>query len=335
MSVGLDVGAGSVRSLRLEQGPALVGRRCRSRFAVLPSEPEHVRLLERGRVPFVRCGDALVLLGDAAAEYARLFQVRPESALPDGRLPTDDPLRRQVLTVLLESVLPRPTSDGQTCCLTLPLANEPAAEETVRFVQRVVRLAGFRPLVASQGLAAVLAELAEWGFTGVGLVAGASSLELVVAHQARPVVGLGLPKGGDWLERQVQELFPDDAGEAAGLVGGLAQYTGVLGDPRSELDALLTERVEQLLDEALSGLRERLERPEVAPFVTRPLPVACVGGLTALRGFRPLLKRVVRRLQLPIDADQVRCCPAVDYAVARGCLIRAELEAERLSRSAA
>ncbi|HID23889.1 MAG TPA: hypothetical protein EYP14_16025, partial [Planctomycetaceae bacterium] len=87
MTIGLDIGSHLLRSLRIAADSTLRLRKCRAHYAVLPDSLAHRQLLEQAGVLFAVCDESLLLLGDAAHEYASLFHVLPTPLLPAGHVP--------------------------------------------------------------------------------------------------------------------------------------------------------------------------------------------------------------------------------------------------------
>lgn len=219
MSVGLDIGSSQIRCLR-RRDAQLVGRSAKAQFTVLPDAPKFRALLAAGQIPFAVCDEALTIVGDNAAEYSNLFNVRPQSLIPHGRLPTNDPVARQSLAALVDALLGEPDQPGEMCGVTFPGGESfqsLATSSELEFFSRLIRLRGFFPQVLSAGMAAVLAELSRHCFTGLGLSFGAATSELVVAHRGIELLMCSIPKGGDWLDEQLAQEFGDmlrdDAGE--------------------------------------------------------------------------------------------------------------------------
>lgn len=60
------------------------------------------------------------IVGDNAAESSNHFHVRPQSLMPQGWLPMNDPVARQSLAALVDALLGKPDQPGEMCCVTLP-----------------------------------------------------------------------------------------------------------------------------------------------------------------------------------------------------------------------
>ncbi|NOX55387.1 MAG: hypothetical protein GXP27_13305, partial [Planctomycetes bacterium] len=288
MTIGLDIGSHHLRSLRIGPDFTLRARKCRASYAVLPDSPAHQRLLEQAGVSYAVCDGSLLLLGDAALEYANLFQVRPAALLPAGHVPKADPLARQILAALTDSLLPEPDRREDVCCFTSSFAKngEWADREDEEFFARLIRLKGYAPVAISQSLALVLAELADEAFSGIGAVFGASCSQAVLAHRAVEVARFTLPRGGRWVADELvrRGLARTGPGETPPTKDEdwLLSFEGFLGDPRSAREAAVTELITELMHQLLLGLAGQLQRMAADPYLARPIPLVYAGGLTIL-----------------------------------------------------
>ena len=338
MSVGLDLGSSQIRCLR-RRGGKLVGRSSRALFATLPDAPPYRDLLDAGRVPYAVCDGALTLVGDNAADYSSLFHVRPQSLLPQGHLPTNDPVARQSTAALVELLLGEPDPPGEICCLTLPggeVSRSLATSNELEFFTRLIRLRGFIPQVLSAGMAAVLAHLVSHSFTGIGLSLGAATSELVLAHRGLELAVCSSPRGGDWLDELIAEHFGDVICDTSGAKYlDLEQaavrreaFVGTLAAPHDEAARFVAE-IHQDLACALVRLAavEFAQQPRTLE-VPQPLPVIVVGGVARIRGFGELLQHASEAARFPLTICEIQLATDNDFTVAHGCLIKAQLESD-------
>jgi hypothetical protein len=312
VSIGLDLGSTQFRSLR-RHGDRLIGRACRAVYASIPDTTGHRRLLERDRVPFAECEDALILLGDAAAEWSPLLQAELIPLLPDGQLPAHDPLSRQILSLMIDAVLPAASIPHETCGITVPgelLPSEGGHER--RFFTRLIELRGYRPVIVGQGAAVVLAELDDRGFTGIGISLGASQCEFALVRSGLEQARCAIPWGTSEIESELQRSAKSPAAAASG-------------------ERLLADFLVEVLLEAGA----RIGQNGGFRIVTQPVAIACSGGLTARAGFGELLQQAWQRAAWPIQIRGLRMAANPVYTVARGCLIQAKIAAQSTARRAA
>ena len=338
MSIGLDVGSSQVRSLRV-RGDQLVGRSGRTLFAVLPDASEYRALLEAGHIPFAICDGALALIGDNAAAYSSLFHVRPQELLPQGHLPTNNPVARQCLAALVEALLGEPDQPGEICCVTLPggeMFQSLATSNELEFFTRLIRLRGFTPQVLPASMAAVLAQLVSRSFTGIGLSFGAAASELVLAHRGIEVALSSSPRGGGWLDELIAERFNyllcDSTGESFLDLVQAAEYrqnfNSTLASPFDDGSQFVTEIHRDLAYGLIRSAAVEFSKQPRTLDVPQPLSVIVVGGVARIQGFRELLHEVFESARFPLTINDIQFATDSDFTVARGCLINAQLEAD-------
>jgi hypothetical protein len=316
-----------------------MGRSAQALFTPLPDAPEYRAWLEAGRIPFAVCDGALTLVGDNAAEYSLLFHVRPQSLMPQGRLPTNDPVARQSLAALVDALLGEPDQPGEVCGVTLPggeTFQSLATSSELEFFSRLIRLRGFAPQVLSAGLSAVLAELSRHAFTGLGLSFGAATSELVVAHRGLELASCSVPQGGAWLDEQIATEFSDSLLDESGqpvldlpkAANRRHSFTGKLNAPTDSLERFLAGLHRDLLYALIRSATFTLASHPRVLEIPQPLPVVIVGGVARIGGFEGLLRQAFELARFPLAVHDIRFANRHDFTVARGCLINAQLETD-------
>ncbi len=315
MSVGLDLGTTEFRSIR-DSGGDLVARRCRTSYLVLKDTPGHRRLVEHAQARHGTCGDDLVVFGDDAIDCGAMLDLPVIPLLREGRLPTADPVARQILSLMVESILPAANERGTPCCMTVPggygLVGDTESLD-VRFLQQLVALRGYTPRLISSGQAVVLAELACASFSGFGISLGATCCEVGVIHCGRELARCTIPgRLGELVE-----AFQEEAAESSAKPGGEAGESQRAAWERNflrVLTAILTEARESLMSEGSIRLMQQ------------PTSVACTGGITMSDRFQSLFQYAWNEAGWPVRVAQTRLSANPRFAIARGCLIKAILE---------
>lgn len=306
MSIGLDLGSTQFRSIR-QQGARLTGRTCTVETLSLPDTPAHRRLLDRDRVGYVEYGGQLQILGAASREWSELLSIPVRPLLTDGLLPSDDGLAKRLLGLMVDAVLPMPRIPGEVCCLTIPGELLPTEDSPERqFFLRLIRMRGYTPLPIGQGHALVLAELSSCGFSGLGISIGASISEFSLNHSGRELARCAIPWGLSSLPAEVQQR----------LISG-SQGTE---KPRQQLTDFLVE----LLLEA----GERIAQHDGFRVLQQPVGIVIGGGIAALPDMAAVCDAAWQRAAWPIRTRFLNVAPHSEYAIARGGLIRAALEAQ-------
>lgn len=336
MHVGLDLGSTGARVLTVTPH-TLEGKRTSLNYSLLPDTGEQRRHLLRAGIQFASCDGYLLLLGNSATEYSRIFHSEPQSLLPFGELPLHDILGRQILASYINQLIPNRRGQLQEaiCCYSHPLilaeADHPTAEHN-RFLTQVLNLANYIPLPLSAGMAIVLAEMVDLGFTGIAMVFGSSCSEMTISFQGQEILRSSAPIGGDWIDdelaRRLDRYLFDDQGmrypDLLMIRRWRERLAQPLMEPRTRTDEMICEVYTEFLVDVLSTCLDRVRIGMKLPRDSWPL--VCSGGLTRTNGFKPLINRVLMEMNLPFSISQLKLAPQTDFVIARGCLANAFLE---------
>ena len=342
----LDLGAHRFRSLR-RSGKRLVGRSCRAAYGALPDSPARRRLLEQVGLNFATTragstddeGDAaeLLLFGDAAEEYAKLFGTPPLALLPDGKVPTDDPPARQIVAALIDALLPDPLTEAEPVKVIFP-----GKDADREFLTRVIRLRGYEPSAVDPAEAFAAAAMPATGFRGLALICGADRWELAAVLGGK-VVARCVAEGGTMAldrrraedrfevvyERDGEKYLDVDACRRA-----REEFSGCLLSPEGKEETAIAELHADALAELFAEAAGRFAREPALRHIHKPLPIYCGGGAARIAGFTELVERELTAAEFPIPLGSVATAPTDEYLTARGALILAELDAAAIDRKA-
>lgn len=337
MNIALDIGTHEIRSLRCSDG-RLIARRCRSVSCTLDDSDSHRAILAQIGVPFAICDRQLVVFGEEADKLTGLFRVPRGELFPNGEIPCDDPPVRQLVAAIVESLIGRTDSADALCCLTLPGEKKNSggdwSDSSSLFLKRLVELQGYTPGIISAPHALVLSELGGNGFTGIGMVFGAGTSEAALVHNGNELARCAVPYAGNWIDLRLarsNRQYVWDANGEKFLDTAVSQswkeaFSGTIVAPRSKEERLLTDlnrgMVEFLLQQATETFVPVLERMRLPA----SLPTVVAGGSARVPGFDQLFLDVVTGLSIPIGIGMIHMAAEDDLSIARGGLIRAELE---------
>ena len=337
MTIAFDPGAFALRSLR-RRGRELVARRCRTIAVTVSDNDARRRWLERSNLPHLVAEKFLVLPGEAAIEAEGLFGAIPRDLLPNGELPKSDPVTRQVIAMLVDGMLPWSSHPQEVCCFSQPgcekrvLHDDPTFDQRMQFFSRIIRLRGYHPLPLNPATALVLAELGSAGFTGVGIVLGASGCDVAVVHRGSQIACGRLPRGGRWIDEQLARRQHVLEGNSSGRdevdveAGRRQKEAASLLAPGNEAGRQVVDLYGNLIAELVEVLCETLASQSQIALLPQPLPLVCGGGTAKIPGFKDLFESELLRQQFPVALAGLRMAADSEYSVARGCLIHATLE---------
>lgn len=182
----------------------------------------------------------------------------------------------------------------------------------------------------------------EHSFTVPGITVhncGAGTTTVYLGHYGvdNPKLQFSIDKGGDWIDKYAAEMF---AGLTQTKVQTVKEKGFSIKDPNKGLDVENLEGAKQLearAREALAAyykayinnvfkLIEKKFNEESVPEFGGPIKCVVAGGTSLAGDFLESCKDIIGTLSLPFEISEVIHAKDPTHAVAKGCLIAAELE---------
>lgn len=322
----------------------------RSEYALIPSKEEQIRSLSEADIPFAVCEGSLAVVGNAVNRADWLTQVPLTPLFDEGRVPEHDPPARQMINLLLESILPASTDDAECCAVVLPGDNglgdngsTEASRSSERFLCQLIRMRGYRPLPVDPAAAAVLATGVDDAFTGISVVLGAQATAIALTRLSRPLASRRLAVGTDGIDLELARQFGIHRYDAGGTGYLNLEQARIwrtsghihLGHPVSSRETQLVRLFSDLLDRVARTIGELLQLQDIRRQLGAPrLPITVCGGPAFQPGLASLFTERLIALDLADSIAALRIADQPETAVVRGGLIFAELEAQRLQSDA-
>jgi hypothetical protein len=323
----------------------------KSEYALIADTAQHQRALEEQQIPFAICEGSLVVAGNQAAKARWLSRVPCAPLLPDGIVPTNDPPARQILSLLIQAMLPSPTGQGDLCIVTVPGARN-AGETSAKnaksgnedFLLRLIRMQGYRVQLVNAAEAALLSTCSDATFTGISIVMGAETTDICLARYGVPLALETISVGCNWIDtelaRQFQiQVWDEDGNAYLDLESvrlwkqvGQVHLRNCAGDRErmmSRLFSVVLDRVARTVSQMLAAasVRNALQGQRVSVMLS--------GGAAMIDGFGALLTERFIEHEIAERVLAIRCASDPCTAVVRGALIFGELESRSMANQEA
>lgn len=347
MICAIDFGCSRIRSVyRNPQTPdRLTMYSERSEYTLLRNTHQYRHALEAERLPYAECGESLVIFGNNAAKAQWLSRVPRTALLTDGLVPSDDAPARQMLNLLIESIMPKGSSQNNICVLTIPGARDGSnqANRNEAFLCHLVKMRGYTPVVINPAEAALLANCSDAAFTGLSLVMGAETTTVCVARLGIVLASETLAVGGNWIDSEMSRQFKvqmfDETGNAYLDLESIRQWNldnsphliHAHGDRERKLSRLYSVVQERVV----RSIRELIDQPPVrAELNNQRLSIMAAGGAVKVNGFADLLTEQLIQHDIADKILAVKTAPDPETAVLRGALIYGELKSSGIKAAA-
>lgn len=323
---GLDVGTANVLSAVQDEDGNVHVRRERNAFIEIPANAGGGQeTLTRLKVPFVSHKDKLYVLGDVSFELANMFGREVRRPMQDGFLAPGEQDAVPIMRFLLERLLGRPMVENEPVHFCIPAPSIDQDNDTVYHegvVGGILRKLGFAPKAMNEGHAVVYSELADTGFTGIGISCGGGMFNVCIAYKTIPAITFSVARGGDWIDSHVAKVMGIQRVRATAIKEG-----GIdLMNPKSREEEAVVLYYRNLISYVLVNLKQRFKLARDVPQFTDPVEIVCAGGTSLVNGFVQVFAEELRKTELPFEVASVRRAEDPMTSVVRGTLIAASLE---------
>jgi hypothetical protein len=176
------------------------------------------------------------------------------------------------------------------------------------------------PHPINEALALVYAELGAKQFTGLAISAGAGMVNFCYAMYGVEVSSFSIVNSGDWIDQQAAKA----TGEKIVTINKRKHTIDLIAAPTDFIDRAIQTQYRIMIENTVSNIKKTIENSGNVKS-EQPLDIIVAGGTALPNGFVELFKEAVNLAKLPIPIGEVRKPDDCLYAVARGCLVAAEM----------
>jgi hypothetical protein len=236
---------------------------------------------------------------------------------------------RRILTYILKEVSGKPSEPGEKLVFCIPA--QPVDQEDDDFdvgyhedvIIKLLTEVGYSARAINEAEALCYSELEKDDYTGVALSWGAGMVNVCVMLNGEPVVTFSTTKSGDWVDRMAAVA----TGEADSIVQAeKEQGDFTVGEPNdNQVLAAVASYYDRLIDYTTKQLTTAMDGHKSIPKFKDPLPIVVAGGTSKAKGFVDLFAKKLEANGFPLPVKEVRHAADPLHAVARGCLIAAQI----------
>ena len=181
---------------------------------------------------------------------------------------------------------------------------------------------GFVPTPINEAFAIGIGELLDEGLTGITISSGAGMQNICIIAQGDPVIEFATLKSGDYIDESV--------GKALALSPSLVQLEKEAGTdlikPTNEIMNAIAVYYQAVLSYTIKNIERELKiRKADMPVIREKIPLVLSGGLAWANGYKEMFSEALKGADLPFEISEVRVVSNPDQAVAKGCLLAAQL----------
>lgn len=331
--LGLDVGTSFVIAAREESDGEVSYNEFRDAFYRLkPNTPIQSKMIEKGLQgkKFLKDADgSFIVIGLDAIEKAVERYDSASRPMFRGVLSPKEKDARKVLKVILHEVIGEPSTPGEKLCYSVPAQPVDQGDDDfdIGYHEDVLRAdlneKGFDANPINEAEAICYSELGEEDYTGIALSFGAGMVNVCVMSNGESIATFATTKSGDWVDRMVAVACaqPDSIVQAEKEAGGFE----IGEESDDQIHSALSAYYDRLITYTVQQLGSALTNSGQLPKFKEPLTIVISGGTSRANGFVDKFRERVEQLGLPVEVKEIRHASDPLRAVARGCMIAAQL----------
>jgi len=325
--VGLDIGTSHIVMAQGSGEKVKISSQLNAFFTV-PNSKVTYKTLQVNQVKFFEHDNNLYIFGFSAQDFANMFNANLRRPIESGIVSAREEEGIMVIQSLLGDLIPKPSSLGMPLCFGVP--GEPVdGKGSVIYheaiLSRYLRFLGYNPTPINEGLATVMSELKDDGFTGIGISMGGGMCNVCMAYMSVPVFSFSIQKGGDYVDQMAAESVGESITKMNQIKEEELDFTQKL---TTRVSMALNIFYEDLISSLLESLHNAVRSTERLPRIKQKIPIVLSGGTVMPRGFVDKFKVQLKKYPMPFDIADVRRANEPLITTAQGALFVANNEAE-------
>jgi hypothetical protein len=320
--VGLDIGTSRIV---VADGPG--GEKTRTQlnaFVPVPcSEMAENMLKVRGMVYERNCKN-LYVYGNDSDFFASFLNTDARRPMRSGLLNPEEANSQHMIQRIIQRLVPR-ARKNEVLCFSVPGNGEGVNGKLVyheALLKQFLQTLGYNVKPLNEGQAVVFSELQEDNFTGIGISFGGGMCNVSVSFMSMPMITFSVPKGGDYIDRNVAEVMGEQNTTKVRLFK--EENLDLSRPPKDDMTRALHIFYDDMMKSLIDRLRSEFSRSSHLPKVDRAMTVVLAGGTARPVGFLEKFEAMLRAEgEFPIEISEVRMAKDPLTATARGCYIAA------------
>lgn len=337
---GLDIGTSFIISAReYENGGKVIYTDFRDAFLRLkPASPIAKKMMAKGlkgQHYFEDTDGSYIVVGNDAIERAIERNVSANRPLVRGVISPREKQARRILRHIFAEILGSPIVEGERILYSVPA--QPIDQVLEEFdvgyhndaISNDLKSLGYNPSPISEAEAICYSELEKDEYTGIALSFGAGMVNGCLMSAGEGILHWSTTRSGDWIDRMASAATASED-TVVQQEKEHVKFTCGKEVPGNAIVSAVSLYYVRLIDYTVQYLLSYLNSAKQLPKFSNPLPIVIAGGTSQAQGFVDEFKRIFDERNtgdkvLPFGISEIRLASNPLRAVARGCLLAAQL----------
>lgn len=321
-AIGLDIGTS--RIVMADSSASKDSRSQLNAFVAVPSSEMAENVLKHKHMVYERNCKNLYVYGNDSNFFASFLNVDARRPMRDGLLNAQEEMSQHIMQLIIQRIVPRGRGK-EMLYFSVPGKGEGVNGKLVyheAVLRSFLQTLGYNARSINEGQAVVFSELQEENFTGIGISFGGGMCNVSVSFMSMPMITFSIPKGGDYIDRNVTEVLGE--GNLTKVRLEKEENLDLSRQPKDDLSRALHIYYEDVMQSLIERLRAEFRASSQLPKIDRPMSIVLAGGTAKPAGFLQKFEGMLRAGgEFPIEIADVRMAKDPLTATAHGCYIAA------------
>jgi hypothetical protein len=323
--LGLDIGTSRIV---VSDGPEGNRRRAQlNAFVPVSSSEMAENMLKQRNMVYEKNCKNLYVYGNDSDFFASFLDTDARRPMCSGLLNPREENSQKMIQNIIQLMVPR-ARRNEVLCFSVPGKGEGVNGNLVyheAVLKQFLQSLGYNAKPINEGQAVVFSELQDESFTGIGISCGGGMCNVSVSFMSMPMITFSVPKGGDYIDRNVAEVMGEKNTTKVRLFK--EETLDLSRPPKDEMMSAFHIFYDDMMRTLIDRLRAEFSRSSHLPKLDRPMSVVLAGGTAKPKGFLEKFEGMLRaEADFPIDISSVRMAKDPLTTTAHGCYIAALAE---------
>jgi len=330
MASSVDIGTCFLVSAKQDNNRQIQLKSIRDAFLDMDNEPQTKNMLGLSKVSFIEAQDKLYVIGNDALTMANIFKREARRPLQRGVISPGEIEAEKILLVLIENILGRAATQGETCFYSVP-GNPIDRDMDIVYHQamfsKLVGSLGYKPVALNEAAAISYSNAAKEQFSSLSLSFGAGMVNACLMYKTMIGMAFSISRGGDFIDESAAKA----TGTTAARIQSIKEKGVNLLDPNEGDAKTFREReaviiyYKSLALHALDAIKNEFLKRQTSIELPHSIPLILSGGTAMAKNFKEFFESAFNSVKdkFPILISEIRMAKDPLNAVAEGLLVAA------------
>lgn len=288
------------------------------------------QMLKSSGVKMVQKNDVAYVVGQKAMDLAySISSLEIRRCMKDGCLNPGEKDAMLVLKNIIHSLIGEVEKDKEIIYYSVP-ANAVNEKTNAEYHQKVlesifksynVNGKTLNAYPINEGLSLCFSGLSDKLNTGLAISFGSGMVNMCYSVMSVPVFTMSSVNGGDWIDENCSTA----TGESKAFINKVKMETDLTKTPTTMIERAIHAHYRILIEKTMMSIKKAISEAGNKVRTDKELDVVVGGGVSIPNGFEDMVRDVMKEINFPLEIGEIRKPKDVLYAVARGCLVAAEM----------